>query len=124
MYKTIEEYQIEQRKKAEIQNKFLLDVGYHREGVFVLRFPCGSSYVGSSKEMGKRLQQLFRELFVPPRKGYRVTSEWIEKAKEENPQIKTFSDLEIEIFPREEETLSELKKKVKKIETDKGRHIY
>ena len=61
---------------------------------------------------------------MPPRKGYRITSEWIEKAKEENPQIKTFLDLEIEIFPREEETLSDLKKKVKKIETDKGRHIY
>lgn len=122
--KLIRDKEKEQREKAERKNKFLLNVGYHNEGVYVLKFPNGKSYVGSSKEMGKRLQQLFRELFSV-KKNQVFSQDWIKKAKEENPQIKSFSDLTIDIYPREtEQSLSELKKQIKMKETSEGRHIY
>ena len=75
--------------------------------------------------MGKRLQQIFRELFVPPRKGQRVTADWIKAAKAENLGMKSFEDLEVITKEVGDYDLKTLKQEAVVIETEiNGRELY
>lgn len=73
----------------------------YKSGVFILEFPNGKSYVGSTKNLRLRIREIFIELFPKPqtiasrrRNGKELYKErWIGKVKAENLELKTYKDL-------------------------------
>lgn len=74
-----------------------------RSGIFFLKFPNGKSYLGTAENLRFRLRQIFMDLFPKPqtiasrrRNGQNLYKEkWMEKAREDNPGLQNYKDLEI-----------------------------
>lgn len=82
--------------------KDLGQVPFH-SGIFILTFPNEKFYMGATNNLRFRLREIFIELFPKPqtllsrqRNGRRLYQKvWMEKARKENPSIKTYKDLKI-----------------------------
>ena len=61
---TVEEQKQVKQSIRDKQHEFLfVNVGYKREGVFIITFPNAKQYIGRSKTMGYRLKEIFAQLF-------------------------------------------------------------
>lgn len=90
-YTTIQDEEMRRQKENQELYNYLYSVGYYNEGVYILTFPNGKSYVGYSKRLGNRLKEIFASFKL----GY-GKSKWIEKAIEENGKL-SFKEIEVKI---------------------------
>ena len=93
---TVEEQKQVKQGIRDKQHEFLfVNVGYKREGVFIITFPNAKQYIGRSKTMGYRLKEIFAQLFW----NNKPRQQWIYKAKEDNKgRMSDFRDLSIKII--------------------------
>lgn len=121
MYKTVEEVEKENSELMEKLNKALYKIGYNENGVFVLRFPNGQSYVGMSKKMGHRIRGIVRQLFKNNERG---VESWISEVRSKNREMINFKDLIIIYYPvPPAENLISFKKEVIEKERKEGREV-
>ena len=97
---TVQEKQQLEQDIRDKQHEYLFSVGYKREGIYILTFPNGKKYLGSSLCLGTRLKEIFGQLFW----HNKIKQKWIEKALEENKGMKDFRDLSIKIVYTEKGT--------------------
>lgn len=97
---TVQEQQQLKQDIRDKQHEYLFSIGYKREGIYIITFPNGKKYLGSSLCLGTRLKEIFGQLFW----HNKIKQKWIEKALEENRSMKDFRDLSIKIVYTEKGT--------------------
>ena len=101
---TVQEQQQLEQDIRDKQHEYLFSIGYAAKGIFEITFPNGKRYLGNSLCLGKRLKEIFGQLFWKNK----IKQKWIEQAIKENPKMKDFRDLSIKIIYTEKDTSEDI----------------
>lgn len=99
--KTIEEIEIKKREEEKSLNSFLYKIGFNSAGCYILNFPNGKKFLGSSATLGKRIKYHFKLLFPTPKQQLSLArkADWHNICREENKgKLKDFRNIRIEVF--------------------------
>lgn len=98
-------WQNEDLKDYRIKRERYKDLGKipYAAGAYILTFPNGKTFIGEASNLRMTIKKRLAELFPKPqtiisrkrnnRPPYEMA--WMEKARNENPDMKTYQDLEI-----------------------------